>query len=580
MNSKTDEFMKYIKTILIIGLVLFCVSCAEDVADNTIKGEAITGLGLISPDNNDTLILNIGNLEEEVVIMWNEAKSGLGSPIKYKFLLDEEDGDFSEPLAELLADNNGSVNKLTLSHGNIKSLLDQLGVTEKITVRWTIQADNDSGNLKNAPYYIITFKIGTVGLSKLNLLNPIDNVILSVDKSATPDEELVFSWDPVTATNGGIVNYLVIMDKKGNDFATPFLKLTNVNDTSATITYSEFVDTLDNYGITEKEFLVEWKVKAYVEDFATESEVRNALFQVKRIGTLFITGSATEVDWNIDNAIQLQFVEPNMWLGFIKLKSGEFKFFPVQGSWDNGLGSGEVEGQLYSPGGNITSPVEGDDFKLMRIQVTLDEETGIYTYIVIPAEMLLVGDATPAGWDINNGYNMLYRGSGQWITYADMTSGGWKFFYQTGNWDTGYKEYDPVNFPGQLDLEPGGANIESPGDGYFRIIINTFELTYITESVEKNMYIVGDATPNGWDVGNATPMIWDEENKEWTVEVDLIGGKQMKFVPATNWDYAFGLVDGELSADPGGGNIPGPDTDGTYIVKFSFGAKNYSITPK
>lgn len=572
--------MKHIKTILILGLVLFFASCAEDVTDKTVRGETITSLSLTSPDNNDTLMINIGNLEEIVVIEWNEAKSGLGSPITYKFLIDEEDGDFSDPLAEILADNNGASNMLTLTHGDIKDLLEQLGVTDKITVKWTVQADNDSGNLKNAPYYVITFKIGTVGLSELNLRNPVDNILFDVDKSAEPDKELTFSWDPVTATNGAEVKYKVIMDVKGNEFFSPFAKIENVNDTSAVINYTDFVDSLDAAGISQKEFLVEWKVKAYIEGFETYSEVRNAFFKVKRIGTLFITGEATEVGWNIDDAIQLQFVEPNMWLGYIKLKSGAFKFFPNQGSWDDGLGSGEVEGQLYSPGENLTSPVEGDDFELMRIQVTLNEETGIYTYIAIPAEMVLVGDATPAGWSIDNGYHLLYRGSGQWITYADMTAGGWKFFYQTGNWDTGYKETDPITTPGKLDLEPGGDNIASPGDGHFRIIINTFEMTYTAEAVDKAMYIVGDATPNAWDVENATPMEWDDTNKEWTLEVDLIGGKQLKFVPAQNWDYAFGLKDGILSADPSAGNIPSPETDGTYIIKFSIGTKTYSITPK
>lgn len=580
MNSKTVIFMRNIKTIMIIGLTLFIASCAEDVTDHTIRGEAITGISLTSPENNDTLILNIGNLEEDVVIKWNEAKSGLGSPITYKFLLDEEDGDFSEPLAELISDNNGAANTLTLTHGAIKSLLEDLGISDQITVKWTVKADNESGNLRNAPFYIITFKIGSVGLSKLNLRNPVDNILFYVDKSAEPDKELLFSWDPVTATDGSEVKYMVLMDIKGNEFFDPFMTLENVSNTSAIITYSDFVDSLDVAGITQNEILVEWKVMAYISEFETYSEVRNAVIEVKRIGTLFITGEATEVGWDINKAIELQFVEPNMWLGYIKLFSGAFKFFPEQGSWDNGLGSGEVEGQLYSPGDNIESPVSGQDSALFRIQVTLDDESGIYTYIAIPAEMLLVGDATPADWNINNGYNMLYRGSGQWITYTDMKAGGWKFFYQTGNWDSGYKEFDPVNFPGQLDLKPGGANIESPGDGYFKIVINTFELTFTTDAVAKTMYIVGDATPNGWTIEDATPMIWDDGNREWTLEVDLLGGKFMKFVPATNWDYSFGLVDGELSADPGGGNIPGPAADGTYIVKFSLGAKTYSITPK
>lgn len=571
--------MKYIKTILIIGLALFIASCAEDVTDHTVRGEAITGLSLTSPENNDTLVINIGNLDEQVVITWNEAKSGLSSPISYKFLLDDVEGDFSEPLAEIIADNNGKDNTLTLTHGAIKALLEQLGVTDKVTVKWTVQADNDSGNLENATYYLITFKIASVGLSKLNLQNPVDNIYIFVDKSATPNEEIVFSWDPVTSTNGTQVKYKIILDKRGNDFGNPFVELNDISDTPAAINYTDFVDSLDAAGITESEFLVEWKVIAYVQDFETESEVRNALFEVKRIGTLFITGSATEVGWDIDNAIQLQFVDPDMWLGYFKLKEGAFKFFPNQGSWDNGLGAGEKEGRLYSPGVDIISPVESGDSAIYRVQVSFDADSGIFSYISIPSEMLIVGDASPAGWDINNGFNMLYRGNGQWITYVDMSAGGWKFFYQTGNWNTGYKETDPVNNPGKLDLEPGGDNIASPGDGFFRIIIDTYGLTYTSAAVPKTMYIVGDATPNGWDVGNATPMTWDAINNEWTLEVDLLGGRLMKFVPDTNWDYAFGLVDGELSADPGGGNIPGPATDGTYIVKFSLGAKTYSITP-
>ncbi|RIJ48607.1 SusF/SusE family outer membrane protein [Maribellus luteus] len=300
---------------------------------------------------------------------------------------------------------------------------------------------------------------------------------------------------------------------------------------------------------------------------------------------IYIVGSATEAGWDIDNAIELKWRSgQNAYMGYIPLKSGDFKFFPVKGSWANGMGrASDTEdpegGSLGGENKDIPSINTSSDYKLYRITVWYDTEANSYKYSVLDAEMILVGDATPAGWSIGNGYNMVYAGEGKWVTYVDMNaSGGFKFFYETENWNSGYKEFDATNKPGELSLEGGDPNISTPGEGYYKLTIDTYNMTYTKELIaNRKMYLVG--SPNGWAIGAGIEMSWDEANKEWTLTTDLAANDAFKiFAESGNWDSGFKFKYGMLSFEPGDPNISTPDGAGNYTIKFSLAKRTLTFT--
>ncbi|WP_053185674.1 SusF/SusE family outer membrane protein [Sunxiuqinia dokdonensis] len=300
---------------------------------------------------------------------------------------------------------------------------------------------------------------------------------------------------------------------------------------------------------------------------------------------IYLVGDATEAGWNIDNAIELKWRPGhNAYMGYVPLKNGYFKFFPVKGSWDNGMGrindSEDPKGGLL--GGenkDIPSTNTSSDYQLYRIAVWYDADASSYKYSVLDAEMILVGDATPAGWSIDNGFNMVYAGEGKWVTYVDMNaSGGYKFFYESGNWNSGYKEFDATGKPGELSLEGGDPNISTPGEGYYKLTIDTYNMIYTKEMMAtRKMYLVG--SPNGWDINAGIEMTWDDTNKEWTLTTDLLAGDAFKiFAEAGNWDSGFKFKYEMLNFEGGDPNMSTPDGDGNYTIRFSLAERTLTFT--
>jgi starch-binding outer membrane protein SusE/F len=96
-------------------------------------------------------------------------------------------------------------------------------------------------------------------------------------------------------------------------------------------------------------------------------------------------------------------------------------------------------------------------------------------------------------------------------------------------------------------LKEKGENIIADGAGYYFIKMSVPKLTY---SVTKTAWgIIGDATPTGWD--KDTDMTYNTANKTWSIKIDLIGGKNIKFRANDDWaiNYGDGAKDGSTNPD-------------------------------
>lgn len=83
--------------------------------------------------------------------------------------------------------------------------------------------------------------------------------------------------------------------------------------------------------------------------------------------------------------------------------------------------------------------------------------------------------------------------------------------------------------------------------------------------------VIGDATAGGWD--NDTIMKYNNTTKKWSITIDLLGGKKIKFRKNHNWgtNYGYNGTVGTL----GGDDIP-ISADGNYTITVDFVAGTYT----
>jgi hypothetical protein len=133
-------------------------------------------------------------------------------------------------------------------------------------------------------------------------------------------------------------------------------------------------------------------------------------------------------------------------------------------------------------------------------------------------------------------------------------------------------------------LKEKGDNIKVAEAGYYWIKADIPGLKY---SVTKTTWgVIGDATAasGGWDTDK--PMTYNPVKKVWTVTLDLIGGKEMKFRANGGWDINYGDGAKDGSAPPDGAldfdaaNIKVANS-GNYTITLNLGTPgNYSYALK
>lgn len=181
---------------------------AYNVRDTTIIGDkriqllnarpdeifpSLSAFSLIGPVTNTRLTVK-DNDTTKVQITWEKSTSA----VNYKWLADLPGGDFSNPLVELDADNNGSENKLTVAKSTISALLGSLGVPagDSTQIIWTVKASTEDVSeniLATSPYNLKLVRVLTVGFQNSILANaikvfpnPTSNILNVISEISTP----------------------------------------------------------------------------------------------------------------------------------------------------------------------------------------------------------------------------------------------------------------------------------------------------------------------------------------------------------------------------------------------------------
>ncbi|MCF0219800.1 MAG: SusF/SusE family outer membrane protein [Muribaculaceae bacterium] len=132
----------------------------------------------------------------------------------------------------------------------------------------------------------------------------------------------------------------------------------------------------------------------------------------------------------------------------------------------------------------------------------------------------MVGDATPAGWDIGNP-TQLTKESDYVFTYTgELKRGELKALTSTGSWDVPFVRPASAEVKISRDGAEAGTFVytNSPDDKWRVIDAGTYTLTFdlqnytitavctevapVTPIEADNFYIVGNATPAGWNIGS------------------------------------------------------------------------------
>lgn len=219
------------------------------------------------------------------------------------------------------------------------------------------------------------------------------------------------------------------------------------------------------------------------------------------------------------------------------------------------------------------------------------------TYVPIPDNLYIVGDATPGGWanPVPVPSQQFTKKDAFSFTINIGLTAGKSYLFLPVNGDWGHKYGGTSASGGTLlkDNDVPGSNTPAPATtGVYQIVVNFQTNTYTITQVQvpDNLYIVGDATAGGW--ANPVPTPSQQFTKIDAATFGMIthlGSGSYLFLPLNgNWDHKYGGSTAGTSAGGGvlladnavpGSNTPAPSASGLYKIIVNFATNSYTVTP-
>ena len=309
---------------------------------------------------------------------------------------------------------------------------------------------------------------------------------------------LTVSWsDPKYATDTNNVKYLVQIDSAGRNFSKASTREV-LGDYSTTFTARELNNILLGYGFEyNKPYDVDVRV---ISSYANNNEKRTSnVVKIKATpykippkvalpttGKLYLVGDASEGGW--DNPVpvpsqEFTRLDETTFVGIFNMKGGkQYLILPLNGNWDNKYSVADKSVAGLNEGGdfkfnapdNFPGPVTDGLY-----MITLDFQAGKFKVTPytqqhgLPANLFMVGGATPGGWDnpVPVPSQQFTRvNSVVWELASLNLKNGEKFLLlpENGNWDKKYGEGDKSGF-----FIPQGGDIPAPATaGNYKITVS------------------------------------------------------------------------------------------------------------
>ncbi|MCC7402242.1 MAG: SusE domain-containing protein [Chitinophagaceae bacterium] len=594
---------KIFNSILIITNVALIIAACDKVQDLPYynKGNAVT-----LSASSTTLTPKVADSSTAVLTLnWTFPNYATDSSnMKYIVEIDSTGRNFSREVTRtILKTLNTSytgrdLNAILLNYGYA------VGVPVKLDIRVTSSYANN-----NERYFSNILQISITPYSDPSKLTT-ENTSVTGTASTSANHSNTFSWSPSFPGYTGNITYSLQYDSAGKNFTAPQVIAGGVSVFSLSLTQDDMNTTALTSGIPiGNTGTVEYRVKATTASGA----IAYSNVVTVSIGTfspvpanLFIVGDATPGGWN--NPVPLpsqQFTKVGAYsfsitIGLTAGKS--YVFLPVNGDWSHKFG-GATDGTAPGggallkdgavPGSNTPAPAATGVYKIV---VNFQANTYTVTQQTLPANLYIVGDATPGGWS-----NPVPTPSQQFtqidnFTFAiavNLTAGkSYLFLPVNGDWSHKYGgATDGTQSGGGVllaDNDVPGSNTPSPGTtGLYSIVVNFATNSYTVKPLPSNLYIVGDATPGGWNNPVPTPAQQFTKINDFTygIVLNLTAGGSYLLLPVNgDWSHKYGgtqagggtlLADGDVP----GSNTPAPATTGLYSIVVNFATNTYTVTP-
>lgn len=152
------------------------------------------------------------------------------------------------------------------------------------------------------------------------------------------------------------------------------------------------------------------------------------------------------------------------------------------------------------------------------------------------------------------------NGKYEGYVYFNATSA----FKVTANPDWNGPNYGAGTTAGSISAT--GGDISTPAVGYYRVRVNTNELTI--ELFKTTWSMIGSTVGPGFNWSNDLDFTYDPATKLWTARADLKAGA-FKIRANHDWGFAYGMGASAGKLDSSGGDIT-LAADGNYTVTLNF----------
>lgn len=204
---------------------------------------------------------------------------------------------------------------------------------------------------------------------------------------------------------------------------------------------------------------------------------------------------------------------------------------------------------------------------------TISASSSVVTVNITPyqLESYIYAPGGYQNWDPSKANTFVSSTSnGVYVGFINFPAAGTEFkFTKNRNWNDG----DWGDNGADGTLEPGGANLKSPGAGYYKITVDINTKTYTM--VPYSLGIVG--AHNEWgNTGIAdAQMNWDDAQRKFVSTLALPAG-DFKFRLNNKWDENYGDSNKDNILDQNGDNLK-TTAAGTYTITVDPFSMGYTI---
>lgn len=136
-----------IKCAVLFSFILAFTACSSD---GEVRDLGVTAVKtLYEPDNGKAVVLQ-ASASASLYFEWEPSLAEDGGAVLYEVAFDKADGDFSNPVSVVTADNNGGDNHATITHKQLNQIAALAGVesAEEGTLKWTVYASKGINPVK------------------------------------------------------------------------------------------------------------------------------------------------------------------------------------------------------------------------------------------------------------------------------------------------------------------------------------------------------------------------------------------------------------------------------------------------